>query len=438
MIFRTLRAKLLAYLAILHLCFAVLAALVLKEHPLWLLGFEAFFLLSAAAGWALLRGVGLPLDLARTGADLLREQDFTTRFRPGAHAEINALIRVYNAMAERLREEGIRLEERNLFIERVVRASPTAVLILDHDGLLADLNPAAERLLGIQPEELLGRSLDSIPHPLAPELQTLKTDEVRVAGVGGRRLSLRRAEFYDRGAPRAFLLIDELTQELREIERAAYGKVIRMMSHEVRNSVGAVRSLLDSCRVYTPQLRPPDRQDAGLALEVSARRLENLNAFMDGLASVVRVPDPERRPCDVLDLIRDLLTLLAPELEQRCIVVHWEIEDPLAAVSLDKNQFEQVLINGLRNAIEAIGNQGRIVIASGKNSLGSWLAIRDSGPGLPEEVRRDLMTPFFTTKSEGRGVGLTLSREILARHGFRFDLANHPQGGAEFLIHFRP
>lgn len=434
--FRTLRAKFTFYLVILHLVFAILAAFVLIEHPFWLFGFEVFFLCSGIVGFLLLRGLSLPRELARTGADLLQERDFTTRFRPGAHAEINALIGVYNAMAERLREEEIRLEERNLFIDRMVQASPTAVVILNHDGLLADLNPSAEKLVELPRSELVGHPLASLDHPLFSILKTLKTDEVRVVGLGGRRLSVRRAEFFDHGSPRGFFLIDELTQELREIERAAYGKVIRMMSHEVRNSVGAVRSLLQSCAAFGGQLQPADQKDFDLALDVSSQRLQNLNTFMDGLASVVRVPDPERRPCDLLALIRDLETLLAPELEKRGITVDWETGDPLTSVPVDKNQLEQVLINALRNAMEAIGERGRIVIASGKDRGRAWLAIRDSGPGLTDDMRWDLLTPFFTTKAEGRGVGLTLSREILARHGFGFDLTNHPAGGAEFRIEF--
>ena len=105
-------------------------------------------------------------------------------------------------------------------------------------------------------------------------------------------------------------------------------------------------------------------------------------------------------------------------------------------MSLDKNQIEEVLVNVLRNAMEAVGENGEIVVATGRNRDGAWLAIRDTGPGIDESLRTALFTPFFTTKPDGRGVGLTLSREILTLHRFDFRLENRPEGGAEFSIRF--
>jgi signal transduction histidine kinase len=432
----TLRAKILTYLVLLHVVLAAVCVVVLIERPALLLLFEALFVLSAIIGYLLVRAFFVPLELVRTGAELMRERDFSIHFRQVGQSEMDELIGIYNQMADRLREERIDLEERNLFIDKVVRASPTGIVVLNHDGRIADVNETAGRILGVAVDELVGRAAAEVTHPIVPTLAELDVDESRVVSVRGRRLRCRRAEFYDRGAPRSIFLIDELTEELREIERAAYSKVIRMMSHEVHNSVGAVRSLLESCSAYAGQLTPEDRGDFENALDVASTRLQHLSTFMSGLASVVRVPEPERRPCDLVELLRDLERLLAPELERRRIRLRWEAAEPLSDVALDKNQIEQVLVNVLRNAVEAIEEDGEIVVATGRDAGQRWLAIRDSGPGIDEELRAELLTPFFSTKRDGRGVGLTLSREILTQHELDFSLENHEGGGAEFRIRF--
>jgi signal transduction histidine kinase len=259
---------------------------------------------------------------------------------------------------------------------------------------------------------------------------------------GGRRLKCSRAEFFDRGFPRSFLVIEELTEELRASERAAYGKLIRMMSHEINNSVGAVGSLLDSFRGYGEQLGLEDRDDFLHAIAVAITRLENLRAFMNGFAEVVRLPPPDRRPADVRQLVDEILFLLRPELERRRIEVVWEQAEPLPPIDLDRNQIEQVVVNVLKNAMESIGEDGRILLRLGREPVldATWdrgrpyLSIEDSGPGIPADVQPLLFTPFFTTKKNGRGLGLTLVQEILTAHGFDFSLAKGKGGGAELRM----
>jgi two-component system nitrogen regulation sensor histidine kinase NtrY len=253
---------------------------------------------------------------------------------------------------------------------------------------------------------------------------------------GGRRLKVTRAEFFDRGFPRSFLLLEELTEELRASEKAAYGKLIRMMSHEINNSVGAVGSLLDSFRGYADQLGAEDRDDFLNATTVAINRLENLRVFMNGFAEVVRLPPPDRRPTDLGRLIDELLLLLRPELDRRRIRVEWDRSDLLPTIDLDRNQIEQVLVNILKNAAEAIGEDGAITVTLARRDGRPTLTIRDTGPGIPEDVRALLFTPFFSTKRNGRGLGLTLVQEILTAHGFDFSLGTAEGGGAELWVGF--
>jgi nitrogen fixation/metabolism regulation signal transduction histidine kinase len=432
----SLRAKIIVYLVLIHAVLAVISFVVLRENRFWLAAVEALFVLSIVFGVLLVRTFFVPLDLIRTGAELIGERDFTSQFREVGQPEMDALIRIYNRMIDRLREERLKLQEQHYFLEKVLAASPAGILTLDFDGRVATLNPAAEALLQVVGEEARGKELGALGSPAGLALTSLAAIPEGGSGVlalpGGRRLKATRAELFDRGFPRGFLLLEELTEELRASEKAAYSKLIRMMSHEINNSVGAVGSLLDSFRGYAGELKGEDRDDFVQAIAVAITRLENLRAFMNGFAEVVRLPPPDRRPTDLKRLIDEILLLLRPELDRRKICVDWESAEPLADVELDRNQIEQVLMNVLKNAIESIGEDGKIVLRLDRGSL----AIRDSGAGISEEVRALLFTPFFSTKRNGRGLGLTLVQEILSAHGFEFSLGAGEGGGAEFRVGF--
>jgi signal transduction histidine kinase len=329
------------------------------------------------------------------------------------------------------------MEERNLFLDKVLDASPTGVVNLDHDGCIAQINPAVSRMTGMTAEQLLGRPVDELPAPIGAMLRDLEDGGSAVVSFhGSRRLKCHHGSFYDRGFSRRFFLLEELTEELRASEKAAYGKLIRMMSHEVNNSTGAVRSLLESCQSYGEQLREADRGDFDQAMQVAADRLHHLNSFMNGLATVVRVPTPEKRPCDLRQLLSDIALLMQPELEQRKIRLDWQPPASFPEPEVDKNQIEQVLVNVMKNAIDAIDRDGTLTLSLSTNGNKPQLSVRDSGPGIPPEVQPHLFTPFYSTKREGQGVGLTLIREILIQHDLDFDLRNVPPHGAEFRIFF--
>ncbi len=446
---KSLRARIVLYVVALHLLLGGMAFYSLLDRPMLLLAAEVVFGISAITGYWLLRSFFVPLELIRTGSELMRERDFSAHFTEVGQREMDDLIRIYNTMIDQLREERRTVEERNLFLDRLLDASPSGVVTLDHDGRISQINPAAARLAergggatdagGGKSSQagLVGASADVFPPAVARALRELRDGgSAVVSWRGSHRLKIRRGSFYDRGAMRDFFLFEELTEELRASERAAYGKLIRMMSHEVNNSVGAVRSLLESCQSYEGQLRPEDRGDYGQAIDVAVRRLLNLNAFMNDLARVVRIPPPDLRPCDLPALMDDIATLMHPDLGRRRIRLVWERPQAFPTLSLDKNQMEQALVNILRNAAEAVGSDGTVTVTLAADGGGPpYLAVRDTGPGIPPESEAHLFTPFFSTKREGQGIGLTLVREILARHALEFDLRN-VEGGAEFRIFF--
>ena len=412
----TLRTNLLLCFIVLHLVFAGLSVVVLMENQNWLFAVEVSFVISILISYRMVNALFVPMELIRTGAELISERDFTSRFVPVGQPEMDRLIEIYNAMIDRLRDERLAAEEQQHLLLKIVEASPSGIVICDFDGRIQQANPAAQRLLS---EPAVAEALPSLS-PGESKLVTL---------AGARKLKIWNAEFRDRGFAKTFYLLEEMTEELRLTEKTAYEKLIRMMSHEVNNSVGAVRSLLESVLRYAEQIGPDDRTDFTNALTIAAARIESLNRFMSGFADVVRLPAPHPRDVELANVIDDIATLLRPELEHRRIALDVDIEKP-AVIRVDQSQFEQVIINVIRNAMESIGEDGEIAV--------SWrdgvLSIADTGHGIDPAARDELFTPFFTTKREGRGLGLTIVSEILTNHHLPFVLQNREGGGAEFRV----
>lgn len=435
----SLRRRFFLYLAAVHLFFAAIAVRTYWQSKGLLFVVEILFLASFAVGIWLVRSLFGTLDLIRSGAQFLQESDFGIRFREVGQPEMDQLVAVYNRMVDHLREERIRVEEQHHFMDRILAASPSGVLTLDLDGRIATVNPAAERLLRESRESLVGRRLDETPGPHARRLAVLASGESQVIPLGGgRRAKCQRSEYMDRGFARSFFMMEELTEELRRSEKAAYEKLIRMMSHEVNNSVGAATSLLDSCLHYKDQIRPEDREDFERALAVVIGRTRELNVFMQGFSDVVRLPAPRKRDVDLRGLLEDVGALFRAELERRRIAWRFTagVHGPLVA-PMDRGQMEQALVNIVKNAMESIVEDGAITVTLGRTDGGrNRLVVEDTGGPLTAEVQANLFTPFYTTRPNGQGIGLTVVQEILDRHGFEFSLEGGAGRSTQFTILF--
>lgn len=434
----SLRAKVILYLIVIHLIWAGMAVFVFYDNRVWLLVVELFFAVSVIFGVLLVKAFFVPLQLIQTGAELMNERDFTCTFVETGQPEMDQLIRVYNRMIEALREERLKLTEQHYFLQELISASPAGIIVLDYDGKISDLNPSAERLILETKSQAAGKRLNELSEPVGSILQALALNESQVLTLpGNRRVRCQKSVFFDRGFPRNFVLLEELTEELRQSEKRAYEKLIRMMSHEVNNSIGAIGSLLESCAHYAGQIETADREDFTNALAVARQRAQHLNGFMRRFADVVHLPVPDRRPCDLMELLKDLVSLIGPELTRRKICLNWDVPRRPELVTIDKNQMEQVFLNVFKNAVEAIEEEGTITIRIGGEPRAPLVSIEDSGAGIGPEVHQSLFTPFFTTKSEGQGIGLTLIQEILTQHGFQFALESEPGKGARFSIWFK-
>jgi nitrogen fixation/metabolism regulation signal transduction histidine kinase len=433
----SLRARLVTYLTVVHLLFAGAAALVLVAHPYALFAVELAFGVSLGVGVHLARRALRTLSLGADAVRLIREEEFTSRLRETGDTEVDALIGVYNRMVDSLRAERVRVREQHHFFSQVIGASPAGIVILDFDGRIAEINPAAAGLLGVSVASARGVSLTDLPGALAKHLAALPAGSRDVAALTGpSRIRCEHGTFIDRGFTRGFFVLEELTAELRQFERHAYEKLIRVMSHEVNNTATSANSLLHSVLAYMGELPPGSRQDAEHAIRIVIDRSEALSDFMRRFADVFRLPAPVRHPAVLQDVVRPLVRLMEARPESAGVTWSWGGPDRPVVVEIDRTQFEQAVLNVLKNAAEAAGPRGVVTVRLGDEAGRVVLVVEDSGPGLTAEVQENLFTPFFSTKPDGQGIGLTLVREILAAHGFDYQLRHAGGGPTAFTIAF--
>jgi nitrogen fixation/metabolism regulation signal transduction histidine kinase len=433
----SLRRKFVAYLLFVHLVFAAAVIYFLWDRRIWLVSVEAFFIISFAVALKIFRELFRPLELIVSGSEFLRDGDFTTRLRELGQPEMDTLIGVYNEMVDHLRAERVRIQEQHFFLERILSVSPSAIITLDYDERISFANPAAETLIQSALPELKGKRLQDLHSTFAGTLNGLSIGQSAIVPLRGvRKVMCHKSQFVDQGHPRTFYLFDEMTEELRKTEKAAYEKLIRMLSHEVNNSLGAASSLLHSCLHYKDQLRQEDREDFETALAVAIARSEHLSSFMKSFADIVKLPLPQRRLADLRSILKNLVSLLEGEITNRNVVVKWDIPTAMEPVLLDEHQMEQVFLNIFKNSLEAIGREGRITVRMGETGRRAFVTIEDSGCGFSEEIHRHLFTPFFSTKENGQGIGLTFVQEVLAQHNFEFTLESTPGQPTRFTIIF--
>ena len=382
-----------------------------RSHPTLFYVTEGFVVLILFYLWYFYRKTIRPYDTLIGGMELVRELDLTTRLAPSGQHETDIIVRTFNDLLGRLRSEHLRLEEQYTFLNLLIDASPMGVIQCDLDGNTTSMNPAAREMLSPSIEE----TIQALPLG--------ETTTVRIPG-GPQLFRISHLSFPDRGFQHPFFLIESLTSEIRLAEKAAYERVIRMIAHEVNNSVaGIIGSLTGD----------------------EAERLTALSSFVSRFAEVVKIPQPQPQLCDLSEEVE----ACRPFLENLCTQAHVHIDfrltDEAVPVHLDTVLFQQVLINIVKNAVESIGKAtGRRVSGNATQGLvtlevttPATLTITDNGHGIPPAIAKNLFTPFFSTKPQGQGLGLLLIRDILTSHHCTFNLLTDPEDHlTRFTIQF--
>lgn len=426
-----IKTKYLLFVSTVHLLALFMSYFIFEENKLWFLLAEFFILCSILISWQLYNQMVKPLKLLVQGAEAISDKDFTVKLVETGTVEMDQLISVYNQMIEELRKERTKQQQQHFFLEKLILNSPVGIIILDHDNRIQQVNPAAKNMLHTITAE--GWLLGDIDHPIYNEISKLLNDKQQTATLhGAETYKIQLSEFIDLGFPRHFVVIQELTTELMEAEKMAYGKVIRMMAHEVNNTIGPVNSILQSA--YAMQQEAGKMGTLSNALQVAMDRNNNLNKFMRNLADVVRLPEPNRKLLNIDEMLIAVTVLLAETARAKGITFDFQLDASPLFLFADELQMEQVLINIVKNAIEAIdaNTAGKITLITAQ--VPKKLVIRDNGKGIDSLVSTQLFSPFFSTKPDGQGIGLTLIKDVLIKHDFQFNLETNATGETEFVI----
>ena len=378
------------------------------------------------------RKIVKPLNSIGSGMELLREQDFSSRLSPVGQYEADRIVNVFNRMMEQLKNERLRLREQNNFLDLLIKASPMGVILTTLDEDLSELNPMAQKMLGVRQEDVLGKKMNEIDSPLAAELANVPKGETATVRLNDSNIyRCTHSSFIDRGFQHPFFLIESLTDEVMKAEKKAYEKVIRMIAHEVNNTTAGITSTLDTVEQALSAEEGMD--DICDVMRVCIERCFSMSRFITRFADVVKIPEPTLTPVDLNDLAFTCKRFMEGMCADRNIKLRLEIDETLKEVKMDASLFEQVLVNIIKNAAESIEKDGEIIV---RTLSPATIEVVDNGKGISKEVEAKLFSPFFSTKPNGQGIGLIFIREGLMRHGCTFSLRTYADGLTRFRILF--
>jgi signal transduction histidine kinase len=334
-----------------------------------------------------------------------------------------------NILGETLYRQRMGAVEATNLLQKVMAEIDVAVFTFDEEDRLSLVNRAGARLLAQPGERLLTRSAKELGLAECLGGEPERTYQKTFPGKTG-RWGLRRSSFREGGLPHQMVVLSDLSQALREEERQAWQRLIRVLRHELGNSLAPIKSMASTLsHLLQLDSQPHDwKEDMKRGLDVIADRSESLSRFLEAYGRLARLPQPTLQPVDVGGWIRKVVALTT----RLSVEV---VPGPEITVLADRDQLEQLLINLLQNAVDAsleTGGGVRVGWCLNLEGVGVW--IEDDGPGIPETT--NLFVPFFTTKATGSGIGLVLSRQIAEAHGGTLTLENRRQGqGCEARLH---
>jgi two-component system, NtrC family, nitrogen regulation sensor histidine kinase NtrY len=372
--------------------------------------------------FALRERVVYPLQTLSNLLAALREGDFSVRGRAASEDDaLGEVLREVNTLSGTLQEQRLGAQEATTLLRSVMREVDVAIFAFDDHQKLRLVNRAGERLLGQPAERLIGIEAEAIHLARCLTGEPQQTFQMTFP-VGSARWGMRRSVVRERGLPLDLVVISDITQPLREEELQAWQRLVRVLGHELNNSLTPIKSIAGSLSSLLARRPLPDdwEEDMQRGLSVINSRSEALSRFIGAYARLAKLPRPQLQPLDVAEWIGRVVGM---ETRLRVGVT----PGARATIHVDPDQLEQVIINLLRNAADAALETGGGVEVGWRQSASIFeLWVRDEGPGLPNTA--NLFVPFFTTKPGGSGIGLVLSRQIAEAHGGSLTLENRQPG----------
>jgi len=371
-----------------------------------------------------------PLQTLSNMQSALREGDFSFRVRGARRGDaLGELMLEVNTLSDMLREQRLGAMEASALLSSVMTEIDVAVFAFDAEQRLRLVNRAGEKLLAQNYERLMGKTAEELELSDCLQGESARTLERSFPGQAG-RWSVRRSIFRQGGIPHSLVVLTDLSRALREEERQAWQRLVRVLGHELNNSLAPICSIAGSLEdMVKREKRPSDwEDDLRRGLRVIAERSDALSRFMRDYSRLAKLPKPQPQSIDLGAQVRT-----AAGLETRLPV---QVEPgPTTTVKADPDQLQQVLINLIRNAVDAsLETRGSVQVGWSKNGSSLNVYIRDEGPGIANPA--NLFVPFFTTKPGGTGIGLALSRQIAEAHGGSLTLVNRQdRTGCEARIH---
>ncbi len=363
--------------------------------------------------------VASPLRTLANLLEAMREGDYSIRARHarGQNDALAEVMQQVNAMAATLRAQRLGALEATTLLRKVMEEIDVAVFAFDENRKLRLVNRAGERLLAQPVERLMGLGASNLGLADCLEGETSQTvQRAFPAGVG--RWGITRASFREGGLPHQLLVITDLTRALREEELQAWQRIVRVLGHELNNSLTPIKSIAGSLESMLSRgdLQEDWQDDMKRGLAIIGSRSESLSRFMGAYARLAKLPRPRLQPVDVPSLIRRVASL-----ETRLVVQ--VVDGPPSSLQADSDQLEQALINLIRNATEAaLETGGGVQVMWERGAAVMTIRVLDDGPGLANTA--NLFVPFFTTKPGGSGIGLVLCRQIAEAHSGSLTLQN--------------
>ena len=374
----------------------------------------------------LLERWGHSIRAVADGIGSLKDRDFSVSVTVTGPDEIGDLTDEYNSLGDSLRRERLNLYQRELLLDTVVQTTPLALVLTNANDSIVFGNIAARQLFragrkieGLKFAEILAGAPQPMRDAVESGVDTLFTvsegAEAEIFHVSNRPFTLN-------SQPHRLLLFKQLTREMAAQEVAIWKKVIRVIAHELNNSLAPITSLAHSGQALAGA---PNAERLARVFSTIEERASHLATFIDGYARFAKLPRPRPAAVDWRPLLAGLKDSLS-----------FRVLEPLpkGAGWIDAPQIEQVLINLVKNAIESGSPEDEVTLGVAERNGGVAIEVRDRGGGLTEEVLRDALLPFYSTKPKGTGLGLTLCREIVDAHGGRLSIANREGGGAVVTV----